>query len=375
MKYRIPRNILFLVIAFTVLSCTKNDLPVIENLTITKDIQINSLFNIIILDDGFLVSGISNSKVIISKLDINFSTVWEKNNYEWGTLTSTGGWGGSFYNVRINNIFIDELGNLTCFCPKTEGGDVIWSSVLIVKLDKYGNEINRIELANTSLIDVAKTSDNGYLLAGNKLIKLNADLSKSWEKADQNYVFSGAKIINTNDKGLALTGTWNSDQVLFQKLDEIGNIQWTKKSFNQKPFNDLGYDLSQLYNGGFLIIGRTRDLKQPWDMNCFIIRTDISGDTIWTKKFGEEYNEWLENFLYTSNNDFIIKETVGFPNDTIHKTILLRMSLDGQIIDSKETTSFEKMIYSNSGYFVRAEKTGDNTIRFSKVQINDLFSK
>jgi hypothetical protein len=375
MKYLITRIILFLVIAFTVLSCTKNDLPVIENPTITKDIQINSLFNIINLDDGFLVTGISNSKVTISKLDINFSTVWEKNNYEWGTTFSTGGWGGSFYAVDIIKIIVDKNGNYTCFCSITEGGDVIWSSALVVKLDRLGNEINKIELDNTALINVTETNDNGYMLFGNKLIKLNADLSQEWENNDQNYVFTGASIIPTNDNGLALTGTWNSDQVFLQKFDGKGVLQWTKRNYNQKPFNDLGYDLVQLANGGFLIIGRTRDLKQPWDMNCFIIRTDISGDTIWTKKFGEEYNEWLENFLYTSNNDFIIKETVGFPNDTIHKTILLRMSLDGQIIDSKETTSFEKMIYSNSGYFVRAEKTGDNTIRFSKVQINDLFSK
>ena len=249
MKYQKSVDFIFLVIAFTFLSCTKNDSPVIEDPSITRDIQINSLSNILILDDGFLVTGVRNSKVTILKLDVNFNTIWEKNNYEWGTLTSTGGWGGSFYSMDIKNIFIDDHGNLICFCSKMEGGDVVWSSVLIVKLDKYGNEINRIELANTSLVDVAKTSDNGYLLAGNKLIKFNADLSTSLEIDNQNYVFSGAKIINTNDKDLALTGTWNSDQVLFQKLDERGNIQWTKKSFNQKHFNDLGNDLSQLSNG------------------------------------------------------------------------------------------------------------------------------
>lgn len=374
MRYRILHSLLVL-ITFAVLSCTKNELPVNEDPGITREIQLNSLSNIMILDEGFIVAGIVDSKVTISKLDVNFNTIWEKHNYEWGTLTSTGGWGGSFYSIYINKIFIDAHGNLLCFCPISEGGDVVWSSVLIVKLDKNGNETDRSLIENMSLTDVAKTTDNGYLLLGSKLIKLNADLSTSVENDNQNYVFTGARIITTNDKDLALTGTWNSEQVLLQKLDEKGNIQWTKKSFNQKPFNDYGYDLTQLSNGGFLIIGRTRDLSQPWDMDCFIVRTDISGDTIWTKKFGDKSNEWLENFVYTTGNDVIIKETVGFPDDTIHKTILLRMSLDGEIIDSKETSPFEKLIYSASGYFVKAEKTSDNTLRFSKVQINDLFSE
>jgi hypothetical protein len=374
MRYRILHSLLVL-ITFAVLSCTKNELPVNEDPGITREIQLNSLSNIMILDEGFIVAGIVDSKVTISKLDVNFNTIWEKHNYEWGTLTSAGGWGGSFYSIYINKIFIDAHGNLLCFCPISEGGDVVWSSVLIVKLDKNGNETDRSLIENMSLTDVAKTTDNGYLLLGSKLIKLNADLSTSVENDNQNYVFTGARIITTNDKDLALTGTWNSEQVLLQKLDEKGNIQWTKKSFNQKPFNDYGYDLTQLSNGGFLIIGRTRDLSQPWDMDCFIVRTDISGDTIWTKKFGDKSNEWLENFVYTTGNDVIIKETVGFPDDTIHKTILLRMSLDGEIIDSKETSPFEKLIYSASGYFVKAEKTSDNTLRFSKVQINDLFSE
>ena len=320
------------------------------------------------------MTGTSNSKVKISKLDVNFNTVWEKNNYEWGNLVTGGGWGSSSYSVNIKNIFTDDKRDLICFCAIMEGGDVVWSSVLIVKLDRSGNEIKRIELANTSLVDVVKTVDNGYLLAGNKLIKFNADLSKSWEYDDQNYIFSGARIINTNDDGFALTGNWNSEQVLVQRMNERGNLQWTKNSFNPNPFNDSGYDLSQLTNGGFLIIGRTRDLTPPWDMNCFVIRTDVSGDTLWTQKFGEESNDWLESFIYASNNDFIIKKTVGFPNDTIHKTILLRMSSDGQIIDSKET-AFEKLIYANSGYFVKAVRIGDNTLRFSKVQMNELFSK
>ena len=367
-----------LVLCFTIislLSCSKDDLTVIDNNNSSGEIQLNTFFDLKEIKDGFTISGVNDSKVTISKLDINFNTIWRKDNYEWGNLFSEGGWGGAFYSVDVVNVFQNENGNFICFCSIMEGTDVILHSVLIVTLDKIGNEINRIELENNVLINAIKTNDNGYLLFGNSLIKLNSDFSKAWENDDQNYIFSGANINPTDDHGFAVTGTWNSEQVFLQKFDESGSNQWTKRNYNQKPFNDLGYDLYQMANDGFLIIGRTRNIIEPWDMNCLIIRTDNAGDTIWTKKFGKESDEWLEKFIYASEDDFIIKETIGFSDNPTHKTILVRITGNGEITESKEISSFEKLFFTTSGYFVKAEKTGNNIISLSKAQFHDLFEK
>lgn len=367
---------LFQILFITVISlsgCNKDDL-IVDNQNATAEVQLNTLFNIKEINNRFVISGIMDSRITISKLDSNFDPIWQKDNYTWGELFSEGGWGGAFYSVEVVDIFQKHNGNFVCFCSVAEGGDVMWHSILIVTLDKYGNEISKIELENTSLLSVITTKDDGYLLFGGKFIKLNSDFSKAWENNDQNYVFSGAHVSPMVNNGFAITGTWNSEQVYLQKFDDSGVIQWTKKSYNKKPFNDLGYDVRQLSDKGFLIIGRTRDLVEPWDMNCFLIRTDISGDTIWTKKFGTESNEWLEKFLYASENEFILKETVGYPSDPIQKTILIRIDDNGQIIDSKET-SFIKLLYTSSGYFVKVDKTGNDIMTFSKIQINNLFSK
>jgi hypothetical protein len=375
MKYLIPLNILLIGIALTIASCTKNDLPVIDDPTATRDIQINSLSDVVILNDGFLVTGVRDSKIYFSKLDVNFNTIWEKNNFEWGTLLYSGGWGsGSSYLVDIKNIFVVRYGSLTCFCEKSEGGDVISISEFIVKLDKFGHQIFEKELANLWFIDIAKTSDNGYLMTGSNLIMLNTDYSKSWEVNNLNSDTYGLRIINTKDKGFAITGSWNNDQVLIQKLNSRGDKQWTKYNFNQGKFSDRGFNICQLPDNGFLIIGRTHEFKQQADMNCLAIRTTASGDTIWCRRFGEASNEWLEEILYISENDVVIQEAVGFPNDPVQKTILLKVSMDGQITNSIETTPFEKLVYSNSGYFVRAVKVDNNTIRFYKTQFDDLFT-
>lgn len=367
MKFLYSFQVLFLA-TFFLSSCTKIDL------TATAEVQLNTLLNIKEINNGFIVSGIKDSRITISKLDVNFDPIWQKDNYEWGELFSEGGWGGAFYSVEVVDIFQKENGNLVCFCSVSEGGDVMWHSVLIVTLDKFGNEKTKTELEHTSLLSVIRTNDDGYLLFGGKLIKLNSDFSKEWENSDQNYVFSGASVSPMNDNGFAITGTWSGKQVLLQKFNDNGVLQWSKNSYNKQPFNDLGCDVRQLSDKGFLIIGRTRDLIEPWDMNCFLIRTNMAGDTIWTKKFGTESNEWLENFLYAAENDFIIKETVGYPNDPIQKSILIRIDGNGQTIDSKET-SLLKLLYTTSGNFVKVEKTGDDIMTFSRVQLNDLFSQ
>jgi hypothetical protein len=364
----------FLLTVLLLSSCSKNDLQVTDNDNATAELQLNTLFSIKEFDDGFIISGIKDSRIIISKLNFNFDPIWQKDNYEWGEVFSSGGWGGSFYSVDVVNIFRNGNGNFVCFCSVTEGGCVIWHSILIVTLNKSGNQINIVKLEDNLLINVVRTNDGGYLLFGSKLLKLNSDLSKVWENNDQNYLFSGAYNSPTDYSGFAITGAWNSEQIYLQNFDGIGIPQWTKTNYNTKAFNDLGYDVRKLADKGFLIIGRTRDIIEPWDMNCILIRTNMAGDTIWTKKFGGESNEWFENFLYASENDFIIKEKVGYPNDPIQKTILVRIDGKGQIIDSKEA-SFKQLLYTKSGYFVKVEKTGDDIMTFSKVQLNDLFSK
>lgn len=353
--------------------CIK-DKFIVDNQSATSEVQLNALFNIKEINNGFIISGIKDSRITISKLDANFNTIWQKDNYTWGELFSEGGWGGAFYSIEVIDIFQKPNGNFVCFCSVTEGGDVMWHTILIVTMDTFGNEINKIELDNNSLLSVITTNDDGYLLFGGNLIKLNSDLSKAWENNDQDYIFSGANGSPMVNNGFAITGTWNSEQVYLQKFNGTGVMQWTKKSYNKRPSNDLGCDVRQLSDKGFLIIGRTRDLVEPWDMNCFLIRTDMVGDTIWTKKFGTESNEWLEKFLYASGKDFIIKETVGYPSDPIQRTILVRIDDNGQIIDSKET-DFIKLLYTSSGYFVKVDKSGDDFMTFSKVQLNELFSK
>lgn len=352
--------------------CSKDDFPVAEDKDAVGEIQMNTLFNIREISDGFIIAGVSDSRIKISKLDVNFNTVWSKDDFDWGNNSSEGGWGGAFYSVEIVNVVEKGNGNILIFCSIVEGSDVMLSSALIVMLDGSGKELFRKELDDYMLINALATNGERFLLFGSSLIRLNSDFSIAWENDDHNYVFSGANAIQTDDNGFAVTGTWSSQQVLLQKLDENGIIQWDKSNFNSDSFNDLGYDLYQMSDKGFLIIGRTRSINEPWDMNCFIIRTESSGDTLWTRKYGEGSDEWFEEILYASDDEFVIRKTVGYPVDTERKAFLMSISGNGEVSESREININDYFLRTSSGYFVRAVKEGDRIISLSKIQLQNL---
>lgn len=364
-----------LIIAFILVHCSEDNTLTTDNLDATSEIQLNTIYDLKEVQGGYIISGINDSKITISKLDVNFNIVWTRNNFDWGIIYSEEGWGGSFYSVDIVNIIEQDNGNLICFCSIMQGADKVWHSTKIVILDKSGNEISSKNLEDYALINATTTGDRGYLLFGNGLVKLDSELTKTSENKNLNYLFSGAYITHTSDKCIAVTGTWNSEQVYLQKLDENGNILWQNKSYNQKPFNDLGYDIKQMPNDDFVIIGRSRRLKEPWDMDCFIIRTNNVGDTIWTKKFGSESGEWLEKFIYASDKFFIIKETIGFPNNSNRKAKLVKISGNNGAMEYKETNISDEYIYTSLGYFIKAEIKGGNTVLLTKIQFGNILDK
>lgn len=372
---RITPIITCFVISLLILGCSEDNIPTTDNIGASSEIRLNTLFKINEVQDGFIVSGIKDSKLTIIKLDVNFNIVWTRNNFDWGNIYHEDVWGGSFYSIDIVNIIENDNGNLICFCSIMQGTDVFWPSTKIVILDKLGKELRSKDLEEYALINATTTSDGGYLLFGNSLIKLDSDLSKISENKDLDYETSGANITQTDDNCIAVTGTWNSNQVYLQKLDKNGNKQWENKSYNQIPFNDLGYDIHQMSNNDYVIIGRTRNLKEPWDMDCFMIRTTNNGDTIWTKKFGLESDEWLEKFIYASDNDFIIKETIDLPGNSNRRANLLKISGSGEIVKSKEINNSDEYIYTSSGYFLKAKIMEDSILSLTKVQFDNILNE
>jgi len=366
------RIFLTLFVTLFLYSCEKWNLK--DDILSENNIQLNSIQKVIITgDNGLLIAGVNNSKETFIKTDANFGTIWRKDDYDWGNYIYSGGWGQPFYGVDVVNIFQNENDNFICVASVTQGGCVIYSSVMIIELSQEGEELKKMEIQDFTILDAIKSADGGYLLLGYRLLKVDKNFNINWEKDYWAMDLGIGNIINTNDGRYALT-CWNyNDESFIKILNTDGDESFSERySFNDTPFNETGNDLIQLKDKGFIIIGRTRNHDEPWDMDCGATRINSSGAETWTKKFGSGDDEWLEKIIYSSDDEFIVQGKVGFPNDEIQKTILLKMNITGQIADSCTVDRIEMLLYNPHNYFIKADKIDDDYYRFNKIPFKEL---
>lgn len=161
-------------------------------------------------------------------------------------------------------------------------------------------------------------TDGNYVIAGEKFIgtnyqfcayEINASGDIVWSKdygtpsPDQAY-----QIIQTTDGGYALIG-FTSIQgtpdrwIDFVKTTNTGDISWTKQigGFGQEKASSI----LQLTSGEYFI-GGTTNLNTKGMFDFFLVKTDINGDTLWTKRYGGTEDEEINSMRLTNDGGLIL---------------------------------------------------------------------
>jgi hypothetical protein len=117
----------------------------------------------------------------------------------------------------------------------------------------------------------------------------------------------GQKVHQTTDHGYIITGYTKSlgageSDAWLVKTNAEGDTLWTK-TFGGETW-DWGKDVLQTEDGGYLLVVRCYSFGHG-DYDAWIIKTDSQGDTLWTKFWGEEPNEWLSSVQQTNDGGYI----------------------------------------------------------------------
>ncbi|MDD5528685.1 MAG: T9SS type A sorting domain-containing protein [bacterium] len=166
-------------------------------------------------------------------------------------------------------------------------GDTLWTKT-------FG------KISNNGGFSVQQTSDCGFIIAGNTysgkdvcLIKTDSLGDTLWSRSyggtDSDY---GECVQQTQDGGFVIvggtysfgTGAPDYQNFYFIKTDSSGNTLWTKTYGG--IYDDVGFSVQQTQDGGFIISGMTKAYYGPGEGDVYLIRTTSSGDVIWTKTFG-----------------------------------------------------------------------------------------
>ena len=214
----------------------------------------------------------------------------------------------------------------------SDGGYIItgsiWPSdpqnydVWIIKTDYLGNT-NWTKTFGGSWSDVGynvkQTLDGGYIIVGSKgsasgydiyLIKIDSSGSENWTKIyNRSSSDYGYEVQQTSDNGYIIggytksSGTLNYDVYLI-KTDSTGATQWTRTYGSTN--DDKGYCVQQTLDNGYIIAGSTK----PFGLNhdVYLIKTDSTGATQWTRTYGDHGGN-LDTGRYvqqTSDGGYII---------------------------------------------------------------------
>lgn len=141
-------------------------------------------------------------------------------------------------------------------------------------------------------------------------------------------------IMQTYDGGYCLAGTINANNgdAYLMKLNASGDTLWTK-TFGGN-FDDVIYYALQTPDSGFLLAGQTRSFSMG-QSDAYLIKTNKNGNLIWSKNYGGFDFDWFNSIQPTNDGNFIACGTTFTFGAGIEDVYLVKINPSGNILWTK----------------------------------------
>lgn len=247
--------------------------------------------------------------------------------------------GGSNFDEFNSVIEVDDGGIVAVGYSDKDGADVVVDSdAIMVKYDKDGAQqwVKKFGgSGNEEFSSVIKTSDGGFVLAGNSsssdagftskrkedaiIVKYDKSWNQQWVKN-----FGGSRVdkfksvIETSDGGFLAVGDSNSNNAGFinngatdaiiVKYDNNGNQEW----FSSLGGNDFDYftDVLEEKNGEFIVVGYSGSpdagFTSKGGTDAIIVKYDSAGNQQWIKNVGGNKFDSINKILKALDEGFVV---------------------------------------------------------------------
>lgn len=270
-------------------------------------------------DGGYIITGSTiptnslNSALYLIKTNGSGDTTWTKTygrpGLEYGVdvkQTTDKGFIICGYYAGVGPLGVDITGGFNSWLLKTDSnGDTLWTN-------NYGGAHN--DYVNS----VFQADDGGYVIIGSTrsygagdfdywILKTNASGDSLWSTTYGSFYYEIASEAQaTSDGGYIIAGTKqiqeNAD-IWLLKIYSNGEEEWSQTYGGD--YNDVAYSVQETADAGFIVSGYTRSFGSGGD-DVYLIKTDMYGDTIWTKTYGGLSNDGGTSVIETAEGDFIV---------------------------------------------------------------------
>ena len=189
----------------------------------------------------------------------------------------------------------------------------------------------------------------------------------------------GYNVQQTLDGGYIVAGWANFNNMDYSegcliKTDANGDIIWTK-TFGGNAF-DWGSSIQQTTDSGYIITGGTGSYGAG-ESDVWLIKTDASGDTIWTVTFGGDAYDWGSFVQQTTDGGYIITGGTGSFGAGDRDVWLIKTGANPSSIDEVSKKYMTK-IYPNPTkdmISIEVENQDNATIEIYNISGKLIFSK
>jgi hypothetical protein len=299
-------------------------------------------------DGGYLIVGTTatqNTVLYLMKADSLGELQWEKKyGMEFGVGVSV----DAITQTADEGFALCHLGGF--FSGNRDDG---W----FLKIDSQGNvELNKtmtVEAGYASFFSIIQTSDRGFVLTCRGLfwnmsvfgdiIKMDEYGKTIWEKIYS--LASVDSIVQTDDGGFTLSGTWNSD-AWFAKTNSQGEITLTK-TYGYGDFRSV----SQTSDGGYMLTGFT-GLGLDW-----IQKIDSDGNVVWEHK---ERNSGMGSVKQASDGGYSVVGLIAESSGFIRRPYFGKIDTDGNFLFNVtyDTTDVFSIVPNEDYSFTLAHTSG-----------------
>ncbi|HXB41396.1 MAG TPA: T9SS type A sorting domain-containing protein [Bacteroidia bacterium] len=220
-----------------------------------------------------------------------------------------------FIGIGITTYSVAPLVDLFVF-KADSFGQLQWGKHLQENKWEYGMSIEETPTGYVLTGYTNSYNNNSNNAYDALLMKLNKLGDTLWGKTygDSLNSTEAFKVKPMPDGGFAVYGStdaFSSGQKDFFliRTDSSGNRIWSKTYGSVGP--DNAEDFLALPQGGFLLMGNTPSVAHGNDWDILFVRTNDLGDTLWTKTFGGNYNDYGKQIIPISNGYAIMGTSYG----------------------------------------------------------------
>jgi hypothetical protein len=229
------------------------------------------------------------------------------------------------------------------------------------------------ECADGGFILVGTTRSFGYGLTDGYVSKIDASGNELWwhtygsEAADNFY--DGVAL---PDGGYAFAGLWasygyGSGDFYLVRTDSSGDTLWTRTYGGE--YGERALAMKGTTDGGFILAGYTES-GTAGGQDAYVVKTDSAGNAQWTRTVGGGRDDWAWDIACTADGGYVATGFVTSAATYDEDVFLVRFAADGSVLWSRTyggtgTDCGYSVIQENDGGFLIAGSTESYGAGFS----------